>query len=61
VFGLKALVALCLSLWNTRYDPARHYMRGPGPASRARRAGATALPDDARERPSNGNAAQADR
>jgi hypothetical protein len=38
VFGPKTLIALFLSWWSNRYDPARHYMRGPGPACRAKQA-----------------------
>lgn len=28
---LSALKRAVLALWGERYDPAKHYMRGPGP------------------------------
>jgi hypothetical protein len=40
VSGLGLLVSLLVFRWMDpaphRYDPARHYMRGPGPACRAK-------------------------
>jgi hypothetical protein len=29
--GLEGLLGHVVALWGERYDPAKHYMRGPGP------------------------------
>lgn len=48
--ALRALVSLCVSWWKSRYDPARHYMRGPGHAYRAMKGCTVAPAEEAPDR-----------
>jgi hypothetical protein len=50
---LSTLVRLLASLADRRYDPGRHYMRGPGPATRARQDRESHAAPAARKEPEN--------
>lgn len=45
--AVKALAKYVQRLWRERYEPARYYMRGPGPAWRTKQLSDPLTSDDA--------------